>query len=182
MEWQALLAPLVPLAGPLIGALVGGAISTMTAVAIERQRGKREKAEKRAELRREALTAALEWIAPMRNTYIRGSGVAMAVARGVADEDTVRERFPDMLSVLTPLGLTGVQRAMLPDGLYERGHEIIRMMDDLRSSTLNEAGSKHIQRPPLSGIDECLAKTTIIERAILKLENDMRAERRKTFD
>jgi hypothetical protein len=71
-------------------------MSTLTTLAIERQRSRRERAERLAALKREALSAALEWIEPMRNAHTGASSIALAVVRGDLDEDHVRQRWPNL--------------------------------------------------------------------------------------
>ena len=57
---EELISQLLTMAGPLLGALVGGLITSFTTHGVERQRWRRERQEKLASLKREALAAALE--------------------------------------------------------------------------------------------------------------------------
>jgi hypothetical protein len=175
--------PFLPVLGSLLGALVGGLISTLTALAIERQRRRRERLDKFADLKREALAAALEWIEPMRNAHIRASSLALATVHGNADQGAVHGGWPKLTDELSKADLTGVQRAVLPEGTYTRGHHIASALNDLRNFALKESQSKHIvDRKPLAGLKECQERTDAIDQAIQSLEHDLRGELRRSFD
>jgi hypothetical protein len=152
-----------------------------TTLTIERQKAKRERLERQGALRREAIGAALEWMSPMRDASTKGSLIALATVRGDADEDHIRKDWPDLLSDLIKTDLNGAQRAMLPEGIYARGHKIHADLEELRLFALNESQSKHIQRPPMAGFNECSSRIEAIDRAILALEGDLRREFKASF-
>ena len=58
---------LLPIAGPLLGVLVGSPISWFTAQSLEHPRWRCDRQEKPAALRRDVLATAPEWIEPIRN-------------------------------------------------------------------------------------------------------------------
>jgi hypothetical protein len=103
----------------LLGVVVGGLITFLTGQVQERRRHRHERREKLDALRREALSAALEWIEPMREAHIQASSlISAALHGGYADgEENILSKWPSLLDALAEQDLPGHQRAVLPRGL-----------------------------------------------------------------
>jgi hypothetical protein len=178
---EELISKLLTMAGPLLGALVGGLIASLTAWSVERQRWRHERQEKLLGLRREALTAALEWIEPMRNAETRASFLVMAAIRGDFDHDQFLKEFPYLLGELVKKDLPANQRAVLPDNIYERGHQIVRDMEQLSYLGVQFGQKATVMGKPMAGFRECSNKLETIRQQITELETDLRKAFRQTF-
>lgn len=178
---EELMSKLLTMAGPLLGALVGGLIASLTAWSLERQRWRHERQEKLLSLRREALAAALEWIEPMRNAETRASSLVMAAIRGDFDNEKFLKEFPYLLGELVKKDLPANQRAVLPHNLYERGHQIVRDMDQLTYLGVKFGQEATVMGKPMAGFQECSNKLETIDKQISELENDLREAFRRTF-
>ena len=122
-----LISKLLTMGGPLLGALVGGLIASLTARSIERQRWRQERREKLTGLRRDALSAALEWIEPMRNAETRASSLVMAAIQGNFDHENFLKEFPYLLGELVREDLPASQRAV---------YQITSMIEAIKSSAI----------------------------------------------
>ena len=179
---EELISKLLTMAGPLLGALVGGLISFFTARGVERQRWRRERQEKLAGLKRDALAAALEWIEPMRNAESRASSLVMAAIRGDVDNEHFLKEFPYLLGELVKKDLPASQRAVLPDNVYARGHRIVRDIDELNYLGVKYGQEARVIGKPMVGFQECSGKLDAIGEQISELETDLREEFRRTFE
>lgn len=179
---EELISKLLTMAGPLLGVLVGGLISYFTARGVERQRWKRERQEKLAGLRRDALAAALEWIEPMRNAETRASSLVMAAIRGDVDDEHFLKEFPYLLGELVKKDLPASQRAVLPENVYARGHRIVRDMDELSHLGVKYGQEARVMGKPMAGFQECSGKLDTIGKQISELETDLREAFRRTFE
>ena len=179
---EELISKLVTIAGPLLGALVGGLIASLTAWSIERQRWRHERQEKLSSLQREALAAALEWIEPMRNAETRASSLVMSALHGNFDHEKFLNEFPYLLGELVKKDLPANQRAVLPDKIYERGHKIVRDLDQLSYLGVKYGQEVTVMNKPMAGFRECSEKLDIIGKKILDLETDLREAFRRTFE
>lgn len=173
---------LLTMAGPLLGALVGGLITFITTIGVERQKWHRERQEKLASLKREALTVALEWIEPMRNAETHASGLVMSAISGEFDHESFVNQFPRLLGELVEKDIPASQRAVLPDDIYTRGHRIIRDLDELRCLGVKYGQKARYMDKPMAGFQECSAKLDIIGKQISELETNLREEFRRTFE
>ena len=170
------------IAGPLLGALVGGLIASLTARSLERQRWRHERQEKLLVLQREALSEALEWIEPMRNAEIRASSMVMAAIRGNFEHEKFFNEFPYLLGELVKKDLSANQRAVLPDNIYERSNQIVRDMDQLRYLGVKYGSEATVMGKPMSGFQECSDKLETIGKQISDFENDLRELFRRTYE
>lgn len=177
-----LISKLVLMAGSLLGAIVGGLIASRTAHGVERQKWQRERQEKLASLKREALAAALEWIEPMRNAEIRASAFVMSAIRGVFDHKEFLKEFPNLRGELAKRDLKANQRAVLPDNIYTQGHSIICELDELQSLGVKYGQDATMMGKPTPGYQECHDKLDAIGKQISKLETDLREAYCRTFD
>ena len=172
---------LLVIGGSLLGTIVGGLIAYNAAQGVARKTWQRERQEKLDSLRREALAAALEWIEPMRNAEAWASGLVMSSIRGEVDDEDFQKKFPYLLGELVKRDLTGSQRAVLPQDVYARGHNIIRELEDLRCLGLKYGAQARVMGKPMSGFPECSAKLDAIKRQITELEDELRNEFKGTF-
>jgi hypothetical protein len=179
---EELISKLVLLAGPLLGAIVGGLIASRTAHGVERQKWRRERQEKLASLEREALAAALEWIEPMRNAEVRASAFVMSAIRGVFDHEEFLKEFPNLRGELAKKDLKANQRAVLSDNIYTQGHSIIRELDELQSLGVKYGQDATIMGMPMPGYQECHDKLAAIGKQISELEANLRKAYSQTFD
>lgn len=179
---EELISKLLTIAAPLFGVVVGGLIAFLTACSLERTRWRHERQEKLSALRREALSSALEWIEPMRNAETQASSLVMAAIRGDFDHDGFLKEFPYLLRELVKKDLPASQRAVLPDNIYDRGHQIIRDMDHLRYIGVKFGSEAKVMKKPMVGFQECSDRLETIRKQILELENDLREAFRQTFD
>lgn len=170
------------MAGPLLGAVVGGLISFLAARGLERQRWRRDRQEKLAVLRRDALAAALEWIEPMRNAETHASSLVMAAIRGDVEDEQFLKDFPYLLGDLVKKDLPANQRAVLPDHVYARGHRIVRELDDLRVLGVRYGQEARVKGKLMAGFEECSAKLDAIGKEISQLDTDLRKAFRETFE
>jgi hypothetical protein len=173
---------LLPIAGPLLGAIVGGFISVLSTWALERQKWRRDRREKLATLERDALSEALEWIEPMRNAEMSASLLVMAAIQGDFDHEKFLKDFPYLVGDLGKKDLSGGLRAVLPDDAYRRGHEIIRNLEDLRVLGVKYGQEARVKGKVMTGFKECSAKLGIIGKQITELETDLRKAFYKTFE
>ena len=179
---EELISKFLSMAGPLIGVVVGGLIASLTALKVERQRWQHERKEKLSGLQREALAAALEWIEPMRNAEIRASSLVMAAIRGDFDHEHFLKKFPYLLGELAKKDLQASHQAVLPYNIYERGHQIVRDMDQLSYLGVKFGQEATVMGKPMSGFQECSNKLEIIGKQISELENDLRKAFRGTYE
>jgi hypothetical protein len=179
---EEMVSKLLLMAEHLLGVIVGGLISFFTARGIEHQRRRRERQEQLTVLRRDALAAVLEWIEPMRNAENRASMMVMAAIRGEFDHDKFLVEFPYLLWELVKKDLPANQRAVLPDNVYSRGHQIVRELDDLRYLGVKYGSEAVVMGKLMAGFQECSDKLNAIGKQISELETDVRKEFRKTFE
>jgi len=172
---------LLTIAGPLLGVLVGGLITSLTARGLERTRWHHDRQEKLASLKRDALAAALEWMEPMRNAHGLASSLLMAVIRPGGDEERFLKEFPYLLGDLTKKDLPGHQRAVLPQDIYVRGHRIVREIDELRTFGVQYGQEANLHGKPMAGFQECSARLSAIDNEITQLETDLRNAFTATF-
>lgn len=166
------------IAGPLLGALVGGLIASR----VERQRWSHERQEKLLALQRDALSAALEWIEPMRNAEIQSSSMVMAAIKGNFKHENFLKEFPYLLGELVKKDLSANQRAVLPDKIYARSHQIVRDMEQLSYLGIKCGFEATVLGKPMPGFKECSNKLETIGKQISDLENDLREMFRRTYD
>jgi hypothetical protein len=177
-----LIQKMLPIAGPLLGAVVGGLIAAFAAYGIEHSRWRRERQEKLMGLKREALAAALEWIEPMRNAETQASGLVMSAIRGqVSDEDFLK-RFPYLVGDLAKKDVPANQRAVLPDNVYARGHRIILEFEELQYLGVKYGQEARVMGRPMAGFQECSSKLDTIGKQISGLEADLKKAYGKTFE
>ena len=179
---EELITKLFAMAGPLLGVVVGGLIASLTAWGVERQRWRHDRKEKLSGLQREALAAALEWIEPMRNAETRASSLVMAAIRGDFDHEHFIKEFPYLLGELVKKDLQASHRAVLFDNIYERGHQIVRDMDQLSYLGVKFGQEATVMGKPMSGFRECSNKLETIRKQISELENNLREAFRGTFE
>jgi hypothetical protein len=172
---------LLTIAGPLLGVVVGGLISALSTWGLEHRRWRRNRSEKLEALRRDALTAALEWIEPMRNAESHASSLVMAVIRGDVDDEQFLEEFPYLIGDLAKKDLSASLRAILPDDGYSRGHEIVRNLEELRFLGVRFSKEARLKGQPIMGFQECSAKLDHIGKLITALETDLRKAFYDTF-
>ena len=170
------------IAGPLLGAAVGGLISFLGTRGLDNQRWRRERQDRLAALRREGFAAALEWIEPMRSAEIRASALVMAAIRGEVEREILFKDFPYLLGDLKKLELTASQRAVLSDDVNARGHRIIQEFDELRILGVRYGEEARVKGLPMAGFQECSAKLDSIRREISQLETDLRKAFSGTFE
>ncbi len=173
---------LLTMAGPLLGAIVGGLISALSTWGLERQRWRRDRREKLAALRRDALSKALEWIEPMRNAESLASSLVMAAIRGDVDDEQFLKEFPNLIGDLAKKDLSGSLRAVLPDDAYDRGHEIVRDLGELRILGVKYGQEVRLKGEAMVGFQECSAKLDVIGKRITTLETDLRKAFCETFE
>ncbi len=167
--------------GPLLGVVVGALLSWLAAAGLERARFRHERGEKLAGLRREAISAALEWIDPMRNALIKASSLVTAAIHGRFDDEAFLRDYPYLLGELKKHDLTGAQRAVLPDGVYSRGHDVVRQFDELQFLGVEHGEQATARGKTLSGFDEISNKIDEIDSKIESLESDLRAAFQSTL-
>ena len=172
---------MIDLVGPLLGVIIGAIVSFATAWLLERQRWARQRKETLANIQRDAISAALEWIEPMRNAESRASSLVLGAIRGDVEEEQFLEKYPYLLGDLVKRDLPGNQRAVLPDDAYARGHKIVRELDDLRIMGVRYGQEATVMNKPFAGFQEISNKLNNIGNNILELEDDLRAAYLKTF-
>jgi len=106
----------------------------------------------------------------------------MSAIRGEVDPESFLKRFPYLLGELVKKDLTASQRAVLPDNIYERGHCIVRELDDLRSLGMQYGEQARIKGKLMAGFQECSAKLDTIRKKISELETDLREAFKRTFE
>lgn len=162
MKLLTMIGPLGPLAGVLLGAL----ITYYASRSVQREKWRQDRREKLAEIERDALAQALEWIEPMRNAHIRATGVCSGMIRGEGDPLTT---WPDLLEDLTSMDMPARLRAVLPKGVYARGLDMIRSFEELKPI-------------PGEGIGQLMTGLEQLNREINQLEDDLRKYFRETFE
>ena len=173
---------LLGILGSLAGTLVGGYIAFAASRSAQRQRWKYDRLEKRAELERVALSAALDWISPMRDGYIKAASLVSAAIRGDIEEERFSKDYPNLLLEFTEMDLPGDQRAVLPEGVYARGIKVIQNIDELRYLGLRFGQEARIRKGTFPGLKESSEKMGEIDSMITDLETDLRVAFRMTFE
>lgn len=182
MGEQDIISKLITLAGPLLGAIVGGLITSFATRALERQRWRHDRQEKFVSLRRDALTATLEWIEPMRNAQSRASSLVMAAIQGHIEDEQLLREWPYLLGDLAKKDLSGNLRVVLPNDTYERGHRIVCELDALSGLGVKYGQEARRTGRPMAGYQECSAKLDAIGTQISQLETDLRKAYKATFE
>lgn len=172
---------IVSISGPLLGAIIGALIATITATRVERRRFQYERKEKLLILQREALSAALDWIDPMRNAEIRASSLVLAAIRGDVDQKQFMKDFPYLLGELVKRDLTTDQKAIMPSEFYQRGNKIVREFDNLKYLGIRYGEEAMVQKKPMAGFTEISELLDIIGKQILELESDLGNAFKATF-
>ncbi|MHB0935410.1 MAG: hypothetical protein ACYC6A_03380 [Armatimonadota bacterium] len=175
------IAQLLTISGTLVGVVVGGFITTLSARSIERLKWQHERLEKLASLKREALAAALEWISPMRNAEIRASSLVLGAIHGDIDYEQFLNEFPYLVGDLVNKDLSAYLSVLLPEDIYIRGHNIVRSFEKLRF--LGVKNSQEVRRmgTPMIGFEECNNALQELKEQIDSLEMDMQRMYRETF-
>jgi len=70
---------------------------------------------------------------------------------------------------------------VLPDNVYERGHRIVRELDEVRYLGVKYGEEARVKGKPLAGFQECSDKLDAISQQINDLERDLREAYQKTF-
>ena len=80
------------------------------------------------------------------------------------EDDTFRERYPDLIPTLSKLDLSPENRLLVPSGTYERGFRIARTLDDLKQEALQlwEQTKYPMHAPSLSSVDARLRCTEMV--------------------
>lgn len=182
MNDQDLIFEILKVAGPIVGAMVGGLITITAMYGLQRQKYRHEKKENCNSLKRDALTAALEWIEPMRNSWSSANSLVTASIHGTISEDEFIERWPDLLSNLAQRDLPGNFRAVLPEGVYSSGHKIIRELENLQILGIKYGQIARLENDHLPGFQECSNKLNKLEDQISKLETKLNKEFKGTFE
>ncbi len=173
---------ILPIAGTLIGVVIGGLISAFSTWRIENQKWRRDRKEKLDVLRRDALAVALEWLEPMRNAETRASLLVMSAIQGTVDDEQFLNEFPYLLGDLVKQDLPGNLRAVLPNDAYARGYEIVRNIYNLRILGVKYGQEARRKGIPMVGFDECNAALATISKQIIALETDLQNAFRSTFE
>ena len=173
---------LLAMAGPLVGVVIGGLISALSTWGLDRQRWRRDRREKYAALRRDAIATALEWIEPMRSAESRASLLVTAAINGDVDAEQFLSEFPHLVGDLAKKDMSGVLRAVLPEDAYTRGLEIVRSLDELRFLGVKYGQEARVKGRPMAGYQECSAVLDAIRQRITRLETDLRKGFSETFE
>jgi len=167
---------------PLAGVALGGVITFLVTRSTEREKARRERRQKLAQLEQDALARALEWIDPMRNAHIRISSLLSASSNGSIDRDHVTKHWPDLLGQLAKLDVPTHQRAVLFQDVYPTGRKIAADLDDLKSVAIRQAEAASASLGPRTSFDEWTQQIHDLDNRIEKLEHKLRARFRATFD
>jgi hypothetical protein len=173
---------LLTMVAPLLYVILGSLISVLSTWGLERRKWQRERQEKLATLKRDALAAALEWIQPMRNAQIRASSLVMSAIQGEVDNEQFLEQYPYLLGDLVKKELPGCLQAVLPKGSYARGQEIVRSLDDLQYLGIKHGEQARVMGKVMSGFQECSEKLDVLGKQIAALETDLRRTFLDTFE
>ena len=163
---------LVPLVSGLIGTITGGFITYLTTRAIEGRKWQREKEEKLKEQKREAISVALEWIAPLDQSLTQASIASSAFQQGDIDQEKFLKDYPYVISSLTTLDPPARLRVMLPENSYAMSLEVIRGIDELKSLAL---------RGRMKSFMACTKLVSALRQKIDKLDSYLKEEYLKTF-
>lgn len=166
---------------PLAGVIIGGLLGIWGTSRAENVRWKRARLEKLAEQERLALAGALEWIEPLRIAYIKVSSLLLAAHRGDVDEEHVRERWPRLLTTMTAMDLPADQLAVLRKGVYAEGLGIIRRVERLEYEALKMAQRHRASMRMNVEFDELGAWIDELEQKINELEEGLQEDYRATF-
>lgn len=172
---------LLIMAGPLLGALVGGLISILSTGYLERQRWRRLSRDKLSGLRREALCTALEWIGPMRVAESLSSSLVIGAMKGDVDDEQFQKEFPQIIGDLATKDLPGSLHAVLPENICQRGYEIISDIKALRISGRKQGQEERFTGKAMLNFQECGVKLEDIRQRITALETDLRQAFNETF-
>lgn len=160
----------------LLAVIIGALIALLSAFLNGWLQRRHERHEKRAELERKALAAALRWIIPMRQAFYRASILALNAQAGVADADRLNAEWPQLVSSLVDLDVPSDCEALLPSHIYPSGIEIARKIEALGPAVAS-AVRQHIDH--WSEFSTTFAEC---EKKIVSLETDLKERFRKSFD
>jgi pyruvate carboxylase len=123
----------------LAGSLITTFVQHRLAIANESRRRRHQREDELLKLKREAITAALQWIDLFKSAEIRATGITLAASGGDVPTDDIRAGFPAPLKEISKLDLPGHLRVVLPPGAYQQGSEILRHFDELRALAIASA-------------------------------------------
>jgi hypothetical protein len=167
---------------PLIGVLIGGAISYFAMWSLENRRWERERKHKIKSERREALAVALEWLDPMERAISSASMIVSSFLQHNIEHEELMTRWPRLLTDLSKKDVPPRLKLFLPKDIYERGNLILREMDDLRYMAIKCGVQGKLKNMPFYGWDTCFPKLSAIEKMIASLHNDLEERYKATFD
>jgi hypothetical protein len=174
--------PWIPVYAAIGGALIGAIAAIFPNILIERFKERRERRERLMVLKREALGAVLEWIEPMRNAENGASLLVMSAIRGEVSHEDFLKRFPYILGDLVKKDLPAIQRVVLPDDIYKRGHSIVHEFDELQYLGVKYGQEAKVMGKLMAGFQECSTKLDAIGNQITELESDLKKAFIKTFE
>lgn len=166
----------------LCGAIVGGLITFFAMRAIERQRWRQDKADRLAQMKREALAHALEWLDPMDRAISRASTLTSAFLQGTLEHEELMKGWPALLSQLAPRDIPPRLRVFLPKGAYAKGNAIVLSLDRLLTETVRSGQELRLGKDRSQGWENCFTQVTSIQEAISTLKHELEAHYKETFD
>jgi hypothetical protein len=154
---------------PLVGVLVGGFITYRVTSVVATQRWQQEKADRRAQIEREGIAKALEWLDPMERALSRSNLLVSSLLQFKIDDERFLASYPTLVSDLAKLDVPMPHRILLSDNIYVAGNRIIRAFDEVRTEAIMRGQEASFQGKPMLGLHELGKKLDDIGRQIEEL-------------
>ena len=167
---------------PLLSALLGGFMSYLATVSVDRRRWNRERRERLAAEKREALARALDWIDPLEHAVNWAEPLATAALQGTVDEERVQKYWPNLLADLKRYELPPRLRVLLPPDIFEDAIGIARQVFTLRSAVVACSQALRTGQRPVPGYQEALADVGNLRKALDALEAKLQERYTKALE
>ena len=166
---------------PLIGVMVGGAVTYVVTTASERVRRQHEKADRLVDAKRQGLIFALRWLDPMESAATTAGLMATSGLRGEFDHTEFMKKWPYLLGDLEEHDIPIELRVLLPNSLYHKGHRIVRAMEELKLLGIRLGQEIQHRGVAAERFNECCSKCDEIDALIEDLRRELKAEYLATY-
>jgi hypothetical protein len=167
---------------PLVSALLGGFLSYQATASVERWRWRREKRDRLAKEKREALGQALDWLEPLGDKVIIASAVAGAALQGAIDSDEIHNKWPGGFGEMSQPKLPRRLLALLPIELYHTIVDIQLQVFQLLPKAIACSQSRRAGQSPIPGYQDAFDSIERLEKSFEALKVRMDTLYRESFD
>lgn len=167
---------MLPAIAALVGVTLGGFITHLASVSLEKRRQENKKEELWNEKVRESVAAALDWITPLQSGLFLAKTSVTAFLLGTIDSQAFREQYPLNLSTeMETLDLPRAMWAYLPEGDHHNALQAIAGLTALYYGIDIYSG-----KGP-QGLREAQNELSRIDKLIQSLDDDLNQALRETY-